>query len=87
MRTASRLFPGDGFASDSAEDRLTRLLLPQFQHHSPCRSNDRLGQENVFHPEGLNLLPEFRFHAAIHFDQQEQVVGHYHKKVSQHSKC
>jgi hypothetical protein len=85
MRTASCLFPGGSFDSDSAEDRLTRILLRQFQYHSPCRSKDLPGQENVFQPEGLNLLPVFRFHAAIHCKQQEQIVGHHYQKVFQQS--
>ena len=58
--------PSVNLDSGLAEDRLMRILLRQFQQYSPCRSNDLPGQENVFQPEGLNLLLVFPVHAAIH---------------------
>lgn len=48
---------------------LERVFFRKFHHHSPRRSDDLPCQEDVLQLEGLDLLPVFRFHSAIYFEQ------------------
>ena len=47
---------------------LIGVFFRKFHHHPPRRSDDLPCQEDVLQAEGLDLLPVFRFHSAIHFE-------------------
>jgi len=45
-----------------------RIIFRKFHHHVSGRSDYFPGQENVFQPKGLDLLPVFRPLCEVHLE-------------------
>ena len=52
---------------------LEEVFFRKFHHHPPRRSDDLPCQEDVLQTEGLDLLPVFRFHSAIHLNSKNKL--------------